>query len=204
MADSDAFGTRRRGLEEEYFRKREQELAEKIRLRAEAQAGRRRLADATGVTNEEILQDLQALGYTAETVRLLHLLPLVQVAWAEGDVSARERDLITEAARSHGIEPGTEADRQLAEWLSARPSEEFFERTLRIIPAILEASPDGKGAARQGSLLEYCAAIAAASGGLLGFGKVSDGERRLLSRISEELKRSHGAAAARVVPREES
>lgn len=202
MADSDAFGTRRRGLEEDYFRRREQELVEKIRLRAEEQAGRRRLAETTGVTNEDILTDLQALGYTAETVRLLHLLPLVQIAWAEGDVSDRERGLIVEAARSHGVEPGSEADRQLADWLSTRPSEDFFGRTLRIIPAILEAGPSEEREARHRSLLDYCSAIASASGGLLGFGKVSDEERRLLSRISEELQRSHSAAAERVVPSE--
>jgi hypothetical protein len=85
------------------------------------------------VADEEILQDLQDLGYTPETVMLLHLVPLVQMAWAEGGVSDSERALIVEAARARGVEAGSPADRQLAEWLTSRPSERLFERTLRAI-----------------------------------------------------------------------
>jgi hypothetical protein len=43
------------------------------------------------------------LGYVPETVMLLHLVPLVQMAWADGGVSNPERALIVEAARAPGI-----------------------------------------------------------------------------------------------------
>ena len=33
------------------------------------------MAERTGVADEEILRDLEALGYTPETVVLLHLVP---------------------------------------------------------------------------------------------------------------------------------
>jgi hypothetical protein len=195
MADKELFGDRRRTQEEEYFRKRELELIEKLRQRREEAAARKELGERVGVADDEILQDLQALGYTPATVMLLHLVPLVQMAWAEGDVSARERELIQQAARAHGIPADSEADRQLASWLATRPSDEFFERTLRAIPAILEGRPAGERAAGGRDLLSYCSEIAAASGGILGFGKVSDEERQLLARISQELERKSGGAA---------
>ena len=197
MADRDAFADRRRSLEEEYFRKREKELIEKMRLRAAAEAERRRMGEQTGVADEEVLQDLQALGYTAETVMLLHLVPLVQMAWAEGHVSDRERALIVEAARSRGIDAGSAADRQLSTWLTHRPSGEFFEKTLRAIGAILQGRPVEEREASQRDLLSYCTAIASASGGILGFRAVSDEERQVLARISDELERTHGPAATR-------
>ena len=192
MADKDLFADRGRTLEEEYFRKREKELIEKMRHHAEAEAARRRLGEQAGVADEEILQDLQALGYTAETVALLHVVPLVQMAWAEGNVSDRERDLIVEAARARGVEPGSAADRQLASWLTRRPSEDFFEKTLRAIGAILQAQPPETRAASEKDLLSYCTAIASASGGIMGFRTVSDEERQILGRISREFEKAQG------------
>jgi hypothetical protein len=197
VADNDALAKRGRGLEEEYFRKREQELIEKLRRRGEEAAGRRQLAERSGVADEDILTDLQALGYTPETVMLLHLVPLVQMAWAEGSVSEGERALIVEAARSRGIAEGSEADRQLAAWLATRPSDEIFATTLRAIGAILQASPAGERDKSRSDLLAYCTAIASASGGILGLGKVSEQERQLLARISQEIERHHAEAARR-------
>lgn len=193
MVERDVFGDRRRGLEEDYFRKKEKELIEKMRSRAEAEAERRRLGEQAGVADEEILQDLQALGYTADTVKLLHLVPFVQMAWAEGQVSDRERSLIIEAARSRGIDAGSPADRQLAGWLTERPSDDFFEKTLRAIGAILQARPPEERDAGQRDLVSYCTAIASASGGILGFGAITDEERQVLARISQELEKARGS-----------
>ena len=194
MTERDAFAARGRALEEEYFRKREQDLIEKLRTRAAAEAERHRLGEQAGVADEEILQDLQDLGYTPETVMLLHLVPLVQMAWAEGGVSDSERALIVEAARARGVEAGSPADRQLAQWLTSRPSERLFERTLRAIRAFLQARPAAEREATRRELLSDSAAIASASGGVLGFGAVSAEERALLARLSDELERAHGPA----------
>jgi hypothetical protein len=188
VSERDAFADRGKALEDEYFRKRERELVEKLRRRAEADATRQQLGEQAGVADAEILQDLQELGYTPETVTLLHLVPLVQVAWAEGGVSEQERSLIVEAARARGIDAGTPADAQLAEWLAARPSEQLFERNLRAIRAILEAQPGADRDADRSDLLSYSTAIAEASGGVLGFRSVSSEERAVLARISSELQ----------------
>jgi len=188
VSDRDAFADRGRALEEEYFRRREQELIAKLRQRAQADATTQQLGEQAGVTDAEILQDLQELGYTPETVTLLYLVPLVQMAWAEGGVSDRERTLIVEAARARGIEADTPADAQLAEWLTTRPSEKLFEQTLRAIRAILESRPETEREASRSDLLSYSTAIAEASGGVLGLRSVSPEERVLLARISSELE----------------
>ena len=188
MTDRDAFAERGRGLEEEYFHRKEREVIEKMRVRAAAEEQRRRLGQQTGVADEEVLRDLQDLGYTPETVMLLHLVPLIQTAWAEGDVSQKERDLIVKAARSRGIEAGSPPDQQLNVWLVRRPSDEFFEKTLRAIRTVLEAQPAEARTASEKDLLSLATAIAAASGGIVGFHAVSDEERQILAHISDELK----------------
>ena len=190
MTDRDAFAERGRSLEEEYFHRKERELIEKMRVRAADEEQRRRLGQETGVGDDDVLRDLQELGYTPETVMLLHLVPLIQTAWAEGGVTQKERDLIVKAARSRGITAGSPADQQLDLWLAQRPSDELFEKTLRAIRTILQAQPDDARAASEKDLLALASAIATASGGIVGFRAVSDEERQILAHISEELKKS--------------
>jgi len=193
VTDKELFGDRRRAREEEYFHRQEQELIEKLQQRGREEATRRRMAERTGVADEEILRDLQLLGYTPETVMLLHLVPLLQMAWAEGSVSERERDLILEAARARGIDRDSTADRQLAAWLADRPSDELFEKTLRAIGAILQSRPPEERDASQKDLVSRLTVIASASGGILGFGKVSPQEQQVLARITGEMERTRGA-----------
>jgi hypothetical protein len=191
VADNELFGSRRKTHEDEYFRRQEQELIEKLKQRGRDEATRRQLAERTGLADEELLRDLMALGYTPETVMLLHLVPLVQMAWAEGSVSDRERDLIVEAARARGIEAGSAADAQLAAWLTTRPSQALFDQTLRAIRTILEAGTSDARDASQRDLLAHLTTIASASGGILGFGKVSPEEQEVLSRVTAEIQRAH-------------
>jgi len=188
MTDKDAFAEREHILEEDYFRRKEKELIEKLRRNAQAEAERRRLGQEAGLADEDVLRDLQDLGYRPETVMLLFLVPLIQTAWAEGKVSDKERTLIVQAARSRGIAAGSAADALLNQWLRERPSEAMFERTLRIIRAILQGRSPEERAASERDLLSLCTAIAAASGGLVGFGAVSEEERRTLAHIAEELE----------------
>jgi hypothetical protein len=188
VSEKDAFSDRRRSQEEEYFHKREQELIAKMRQRGADEANRKQLAERTGIGDETLLQELQAAGYTSETVVLVDLLPMVQVAWADGSISTRERDVIVEKARGRAVEQGSEADRKLTAWLTERPAEEAFDTALRAMSAMLQAQSQNEREARSQDLLSSCTNIASASGGVLGFGKVSDEEQALLDRIKRALE----------------
>ena len=199
MSDKDAFAERRRGLEEEYFHKKEKELLEKLRRRMQAEAERGQIAEALGVQDTEILGDLQALGYTRETVALLHLVPLIQVAWADGDVTLRERDLILELARSRGIAEDSTAYQQLVGWLTESPSKQFFQDTLRVIAGLFEALSPERQAAGKRDLVSYASNIASISGGILGLGKISRQEQEVIERITAELEQAHQTAAKHLI-----
>src|SRR5687768_16278843 len=98
-----------RSREDEYFWKKDQELIEKMRRAAAADQARREIGAKAGIDDPELAAELEALGFTVETVLLLPLIPLVQVAWAEGGVSAAERQLIVKLARSRGVAEGSAA-----------------------------------------------------------------------------------------------
>ena len=194
---ADAFEERRRAHEEGYFRKKEQELIENMRARAAQKESHEAIGEAMGVEDDAVLASLHDLGFTRETVTLLHLVPLIQVAWIDGGISQRERDLIFEVAATRGVEDGSPAWRQLADWLEVRPSEDFFADSLRIVGVLARAGVEGPSA---DDLVGYSTRVAEASGGILGFGnKVTDSERALISRIAAELQSGHAHAAKEVV-----
>ncbi len=187
MPDKNIFDERERGLETEYFRKKESELIEKIRARTAKEAELKNLAEATGVVDQDVLEALQDLGYSPDTVMLLYLAPLVQVAWAEGGVSDEERESILEIAKARGITKETTAYRKLSGWLDQAPPEEFYKNTLRAVHYLIESLPEDHRQSTRQDLVEYCTKIAEISGGILGFGKISDEERLLIARIATEI-----------------
>jgi hypothetical protein len=114
----------------------------------------------------------------------LHLVPLIQVGWADGSISSKERELILEAARLRGVTEGSPAYDQLTDWLTTRPKAEFMDQILGIIRRLLEADGSSPGK----DLLEDSVRIAGASGGILGFGnKISEEEQAVIERIANGL-----------------
>jgi hypothetical protein len=186
--NDDALADRRRASEEDYFRKRDSALIEEIQKRVERDAARRRLSQRLGITDDELLNKLVDLGLSDEIAPLIHILPLLQVAWVEGTLSPRASQQIVEAARGRGIEEASVADRQLAEWLRSKPSDALYDVALAATRAILQAFQASERESAIESLLERGTAVAAASGGVLGFGKISALERNALDHIRRALQ----------------
>ena len=177
-----------RSREDEYFWKKDQELIEKMRRQASAEQANRQMGIKSGLEDPEMIQELAALGFTIDTVDLLPLIPLLQVAWAEGAVTDAERQLIIKLARARGIAEGSAADRQLSTWLATAPDAQVFTRSTRLIRAMLASGTPAGAGLDPDALVKYCEEIAAASGGILGMRKVSAEERALLSQIAAELR----------------
>ena len=186
MANDEQFG--KRDHEEDYFRKQDRELIEKMRKAAAHDETLGPLGAQSGIQDPQLLRDIAQLGFSADTVSLLPLVPILQVAWAEGGISPAERTLILEFARIRGIAVGSPADQQLAEWLAHRPSPDVFSRAGRLIAAMLAAGSGTVHDLSAEDLVKYCESIAAASGGILGLGKVSAGERAAIEQIQTALK----------------
>ena len=186
--EKDIFAERERSIEEEYFRRRDRELIDKMRRTAEAEQARVALGEQTGLAGPD-LEQLQALGFTPQTVTLLPLMPVLQVAWADRVIEDAERDLLVRLARSRGIAEGSAADVQLSQWLATRPPEHVFAHSMRLIRAMLDTAPPNVDL-QAGDLLRQAEAIASASGGIFGIlGRVSPEERQILKELEQQLKR---------------
>jgi hypothetical protein len=189
VAQNDGITDDIRKREEEYFRRKDRELIDKMRAASESAAARKALEEETGIHDPAMLEDLEALGFTPDTITLLPLIPVLQVAWAEGGVSPAERKAILGLARARGIADGSVAAHQLKTWLEQAPSAETFRKARRLIGAMVEHPEEGHADITADDLLKYCEEIAHASGGLFGIGSVSAEEQAALKQIAAELKK---------------
>jgi hypothetical protein len=175
--------------EEEYFHRLDAELIEKMRTCAASEEWRRRLAEASQVRDSKVLESLEKLGYTPTTVRLLRLVPLVQVAWSDGWVSPIERDRIVAIAGLHEVKENTPGYQQLMAWLDQRPPEEFFEGTLSAIRAVLESLPPDQRETCRSAILDGCREVASASCGFFGWAsRICGAKCKLVDEIGKRLE----------------
>jgi hypothetical protein len=179
---------RARAQEEDYFRRKDLELVEKIRKAAAAKATQEALGHVTGLTDPGVLAELESLGFAPDTVNLLPLVPVLQVAWAEGGITPAERDQLLKLAQARGIVAGSASYERLTEWMTTRPAEAVFSGAGRLISAMLTSGSRAVADLSADDLVKYCESIASASGGVFGvFGRVSSEEKQLLASIAADL-----------------
>ena len=181
----DVFDKRRHALEEEFFKRKNQQLVEKLRATLERDQPRETIRALTGIQNEAVLDTLVTLHVNHDTLAAFALYPLVEVAWADGEVDDREREALLKAAAEHGIKPGPAAHEALAEFLREVPRDDA-RRAWRMWATELAAKLDGpeRKTLREG-LIQRARAVAEASGGFLGMGsRVSPKEQLVLDAIA--------------------
>ena len=186
----DAFRATGRALENEFFAKRDAERLAALKKEIATRAERRGIAEVTGIPDEKVLQQLVDAGVTAENLAAFSLVPLVLVAWADGELDDKERKAIIEAAEGHEIEEGDPAHELLESWLASAPPPSLREAWFEYAAAFKAVLPNEVVVALRDWVMGWTRTVAKAAGGFLGLGgKVSGTEQRMLDELEEALTR---------------
>jgi uncharacterized tellurite resistance protein B-like protein len=180
----DALEKRGKSLEEEFFKKQERKLVDKLRETLDKKQSREELERITGIKDLGVIDTLLAMNIAKDTFEAFGLYPLVEIAWADGQVDEKERKAFLAAAAEYGLAPGMPAHAALEGFLKSKPSEDA-RKAWYAWAAELNAKLDAaeRRKVREG-LMKRARAVAEASGGLLGLGnKVSSNEQRVLDAI---------------------
>ena len=187
----DIFKDREKGLEEEFFRKSDAQLLEKMREKARLDEVAAELGKTLQVENPELVRRVIDLGVPRGTGAALLLAPLVQVAWAENTVTSKEQEAVLRLAATRGVEQGSPAEAQLREWLVKRPSDALFQTAIEVIKAGLSHLTAEEREERVQAYAAACREVSEASGGLakaLGGSGVSREERSVLDSVVAALR----------------
>lgn len=179
-------GNRGGAVEEEFFKRHEAVLLERRRVDEQRRAARAALAAASRITDEALLDQLVTLGITADTLIALSLVPLVEVAWADGKLEDSERRAILTAARAAGLGSESAGLRLIESSLSEHPPPRLRELWRHYIKSVCATlSPEEKETLRA-EMLQRARSVAEAAGGFMGLGsQVPSQEEALLTELAQ-------------------
>ena len=176
---------RGKALEDQFFQKQEAAKLEALKDKKEREERKQALRSASGMDNDEVLERLVEIGISAGTMAAVSLVPLVEVAWADGTMDDRERDAIVQGAQGKGIEETSPAYEVLLGWLSKRPGPELFEAWSAYIDALDQELTAEQVKILKRQVIDRARGVAEAAGGFLfgTFGRISGEEKAVLEKL---------------------
>ncbi len=180
---------RAKALEDQFFEKENQKKLEAMRAKETAKATREELRKASGMTDDAVLDKLIALDLKTNTIAALSLVPLIEVAWADGEIQDNERNAILQGAHGKGLEAGSDGYELLQNWLKRKPTPNLFDAWQAYIKALSGQLNDEQKKLLKNQIVGFAKMVAASAGGILGFGKVSASEEKVLHRIENAFHR---------------
>jgi hypothetical protein len=187
--DKSAFEQRRDTFEGEYFMRKDRELVEKLKGVFRKKVDKDLLRQSTGVKDEQLLEKLVDLNLSGELMAAFHLYPLVDVAWADGQVDAKEAAAVLAAAEKQGMPAGSKAHAYLKERLDAGPSDDHRKIWLAYANELKRNLGADQLATFREDVLDLCRRVAESSGGVLGRAfAVSAAEKRAIETYGRALE----------------
>lgn len=172
-----------RSLEDSFFLQQDQKIIEQLRQMQKMQQSKETLRAVSGISNEQVLEKLVQLDIQPQILAALVVIPLVQVAWADGEVDEAERKAVLSMIEKHGIQDGSVEHELLESWLSHRPEAKLFEAWTHYIAGLCKEISTDECTALRDALLRDVQMVAESSGGFFGMGTVSKAEKDMLSRL---------------------
>jgi hypothetical protein len=149
---------------------------------------------------DRLRRSLAHLGIEPSDYRMLKLLPLVYVAWADGKMDRVQKERIHAFAVKR-YELSSAGAALLQSWLAHPPTHEYITEGLRDILFLAKAEDDmGVDFSELPALLSYAEGIARSTGQALDApSAVSPEEDRALEEVARELQIDHGKSWAQVM-----
>jgi hypothetical protein len=171
-------------LLDNFFINEDQKLIEKHRAMRKLAKTKEELAKVSGIKNDAVLQKLVELNVRPEALASLSLVPLVEVAWADGTVDEDEKKSVLDAVDRIGFSKSSNEHDIVIQWLAHKPSPDLLEAWLHYIRGLCEALSPEEIKSLKNDLIGHARAVAMASGGFLGLGnKISKSEEEMLKKL---------------------
>jgi len=176
---------RAHAMESIFFARREALIAEQKKELKRMEHTKKALYGISGIKNRDILQKFVELDISPEVAASLALIPLVLVAWADGEVDDKERKAVLENKKGHGIAKDSVSYTLLDEWLKKRPPNKMLAAWTHYISGLCESLNRAEREELKANIMKHAAAVAGASGGFLSIMKISPEEEGMLAKFKK-------------------
>lgn len=183
---TESLDDRRKALEEQFFQKHEKELVQKMKDAAVTASSREALQKLTGISDGPVLDSLAALKLGGAATLVMSLFPVIEVAWADGQIDQKERTALMEASKGIGLEIDSPAWEYLSKWLEEKPEPSWHTLWADYVKALVAHMKPDDRAMLKATVLGRARVMAEASGGFLGVAfRVSAAEKRVIARLEK-------------------
>ena len=188
MSFANPFSELGRGRGDSWFQARDHRLIAAMKKAHDHDDEVAAMEATSHVHDKELLEALEGLGINHHTLPVLHLVPLAEVAWADGRLVQSEKEALLEAAAGAGLVPRTQAWEAFRDLLEAAPSPELAEAAHRYIWAVLASQPELDTGEALHDIEGALHRVARHTHVLLGrLGYEGRPERRVIERLTKEL-----------------
>ena len=143
-------------MEEAFFKQRDQQLMDKLRGELQSLEETKKLAHVSGIVQEHVLLNLVKAGIKAETLAAVTTIPMVEVAWCDGAVSAAEKAAVLNAAAKMGLHAGTAPYEVLEHWLVDRPDSRIVASWKEYVQELAKLMPQDTLEAMHKDVIDRC------------------------------------------------
>ncbi|HEY5138660.1 MAG TPA: hypothetical protein VIJ25_04995 [Methylococcales bacterium] len=180
----------RRKLEDAFFSKQDAQLIEQLALMEKMKQSKDSLSSVSGIKNDAVLEKLVLLGVRPETLVSLGLVPLIEIAWADGEIDAKEHAATLKAAVNAGFEKGSINYTLFENWMTHRPPKEMLSAWVHYIQGLCESLSKEEKMNLCKKFIDQATEIAKASGGFLGLGnKISEAEQNVIDTLKAAFEK---------------
>jgi len=172
-----------KALEDSFFAKENERILQELRVVKAREEKKKEFREYLNIDDEEIINALVDLEVEPETLIAFSLVPLVEVAWADGVIQPKERDAIIKAAIERGVEDGSPTCVLLRNWLQTKPDPRLLEVWKGYVEAVMATLGDRSKAHLKSGTMGRARAIAEAAGGFLGVASISAAEKKMLDEL---------------------
>ena len=172
-----------RNMEDLFFLEREKKLAEARKKLELMQETKENLSAVSGITDDAVLQKLVDLDIRPDILTTLLMIPLIEIAWADGELHVNERALLLNSVYKPGMHTCQVDPEILQAWIINKPSPELFTAWELYIQALSGQLTRDERHTLKADVMADARGIAEAAGGFLGFGKISDAEQAMLDKL---------------------
>lgn len=177
------FQARAKTLEDAFFLQQDKILMEQFHRLEAMKQSKETLSKVSGITNPDILERLVELDIHPDLMASLALVPLVEVAWADGAVDAAEKEAILKAEGQFFTKDSPDMA-VLKQWMEHKPDRQLLEAWKEYIKGLCEQLTPHQKAALKAEVIGHARQVAEAAGGFLGLGsKISKAEQNLLKEL---------------------
>jgi hypothetical protein len=168
-------------LEETFFFAENQILRDRLAMLKKKEENIQTLSNISGIKNNLVLQQLVDLDIRPEILAALCLIPIIEVAWADGSVDKKERDAILKGAKKTYFSADEDI---LNEWLQTKPDPKLMEAWEIYMQGLCEIIDDEAISLLKDEIISHTQSVAEASGGFLGLiNTVSNSEKKMIEKI---------------------